>query len=132
MCVRARISLSLSLSVGVYVCVCVVHVCCAFYPPVVLCILPANCVLLRVLAKPQQGCVEVQGCAGQVALGFTYEASKVDGRWRASTIKGGWAQQSGMIKSGDVIVSVEATQCAGLDLKALTSLLQVSELSSMS
>lgn len=61
----------------------------------------------------------------QVALGFTYKASKSDGRWRASTIKGGWAEQSGMVKSGDVIVSVGGTQCTGLDFKAVTSLLQV-------
>ena len=34
--------------------------------------------------------------SSKVALGFTYKASKSDGRWRASSIKGGWAQQSGL------------------------------------
>jgi C-terminal processing protease CtpA/Prc len=63
--------------------------------------------------------------APKVALGFTYRASKTDGRWCASTIKGGWAQQSGMVRSGDVIVSVAGQQCTGLDLKQVTTLLQV-------
>jgi len=63
--------------------------------------------------------------APKVALGFTYKASKSDGRWRASTIKGGWAQQSGMVRSGDVIVSVAGQNCTGLDLKQVTALLQV-------
>jgi C-terminal processing protease CtpA/Prc len=63
--------------------------------------------------------------APKVALGFTCRASKTDGRWRASTIKGGWAQQSGMVRSGDVIVSVAGQQCTGLDLKQVTTLLQV-------
>ena len=63
--------------------------------------------------------------APKVALGFTYKASKSDGRWRASTIKGGWAQQSGMVRSGDVIVSVAGQNCTGLDLKQFTRLLVV-------
>ena len=36
---------------------------------------------------------------------------------------------AGMVKSGDVIVSVDGTDCCGLDLKAITSLLQVTDMS---
>ena len=32
---------------------------------------------------------------------------------------------AGMVKSGDVIVSVDGTDCCGLDLKGITRLLQV-------
>ena len=62
--------------------------------------------------------------SSKVALGFTYKAGKDDGKWRVSTIKGGWAKMSGMVKSQDVIVSVDGRECEGLNLKAITSLLQ--------
>ena len=88
-----------------------------------------------------------------VSLGFTYKMGK-DGKWKVSTIKsGGWAEQvrrlrkwqrppgvrvrvcrltlgvlqSGEIKSGDVLVSVGGKPCSGLDLKAVTRLLQGDE-----
>lgn len=61
-----------------------------------------------------------------VSLGFTYKVGK-DGRWKASTIKpGGWAAKSGQVQTGDILVNVDTHKCTGLDLKAITRLLQVS------
>ena len=41
-----------------------------------------------------------------------------------STIKSGWAEQSGDVQAGDVLVSVDGRECAGLNLRAVTNLLQ--------
>ena len=41
-----------------------------------------------------------------------------------STIKSGWAEQSGDVQAGDVLVSVNGRECAGLSLRAVTNLLQ--------
>jgi len=58
-----------------------------------------------------------QSKAKAVSLGFTYKQNK-DGSWKASTIKpGGWAHTSGLVKTADVIISVDGKPCKGLDLK---------------
>ena len=61
-------------------------------------------------------------------LGFTYKLK--EGAWRVSTVKsGGWAEKSGEVQSGDVIVSVGGRKVDGnmMDLKGLTKLIQGEE-----
>ena len=39
------------------------------------------------------------------------------------TVKGGWAEQSGDVQAGDVLVSVDGRYCSGLDSRAMVNLL---------
>ena len=48
--------------------------------------------------------------------------------WQVSRLKaGGWAEGSGAVSAGDVIVSVGGTACQGASLEKITRLLQVRE-----
>ena len=61
-----------------------------------------------------------------VSFGFTFKCK--NGVWKAEKIKlGGWAAQSGLVRKGDVIDSVDGVVCKGLDHKGFTRLMVGSE-----
>ena len=61
-----------------------------------------------------------------VSFGFTFKCK--NGVWKAEKIKlGGWAAQSGLVRKGDVIDSVDGVVCKGLDPKGFTRLMVGSE-----
>ena len=78
----------------------------------------------RVVAPKDEDLQSIKSEASQskakaVSLGFTYKQNK-DGSWKVSTIKaGGWADTSGEVKSGDLIIAVGDADCQGLDLKVI-------------